>query len=127
LPNVSANRPRIICRSHNAAELQASYANFREVRKRYGQVPGGMFGGDENCRPGHADPHQAVETCGMVEQMLSDELLMQISGDPFWADNCENVAFNTYPGGAHAGPARTALSHRAEPGGERCQEPRARG
>jgi hypothetical protein len=83
--------------SHNAAELQASYANFREVRKRYGQVPGGMFGGDENCRPGHADPHQAVETCGMVEQMLSDELLMQISGDPFWADNCENVAFNSYP------------------------------
>jgi hypothetical protein len=83
--------------SHNAAELQASYANFREVRQRYGQVPGGMFGGDENCRPGHTDPRQAVETCGMVEQMLSDELLMQISGDPFWADNCEDVAFNSYP------------------------------
>ncbi len=33
----------------------------------------------------------------MVEQMFSDELLMQMSGDPFWADNCENVAFNTYP------------------------------
>jgi hypothetical protein len=83
--------------THDAAELQASYADFREVRKRFGQVPGGMFGGDENCRPGFADPRQAVETCGMVEQMLSDELLMQISGDPFWADNCENVAFNTYP------------------------------
>lgn len=81
----------------NAAELQASYADFNEVRKRYGQVPGGMFGGDENCRPGYSDPRQAVETCGMVEQMLSDELLMQISGDPFWADHCENVAFNTYP------------------------------
>jgi hypothetical protein len=78
-------------------ELLASYANFAEVRKRYGQVPGGMFGGDENCRPGHSDPHQAVETCGMVEQMFSDELLMQISGDPFWADNCEDVAFNSYP------------------------------
>lgn len=83
--------------THNTAELQASYADYREVRKRYGQVPGGMFGGDENCRPGYSDPRQAVETCGMVEQMLSDELLMQISGDPFWADNCENVAFNTYP------------------------------
>ena len=82
--------------THDASEEQASYADFNEVRKRYGQVPGGMFGGDENCRPGFSDPRQAVETCGMVEQMLSDELLMQITGDPIWADNCENVAFNSY-------------------------------
>jgi hypothetical protein len=33
----------------------------------------------------------------MVEQMLSDELLQRITGDPFWADHCEEVAFNTYP------------------------------
>src|SRR5208282_693164 len=83
--------------THSESELRASYADFNEVRKRFGQVPGGMFGGDENCRPGYSDPRQAIETCGMVEQMLSDELLMQMSGDPFWADNCENVAFNTYP------------------------------
>ena len=83
--------------SRDKSDLQAAYANFGEVRKRYGQVPGGMFGGDENCRPGYGDPRQAVETCGMVEQMLSDEMLFQISGDPFWADHCENVAFNTYP------------------------------
>jgi hypothetical protein len=83
--------------THNAAEMKDTYADFHEVRKRFGQVPGGMFGGDENCRPGYSDPRQAVETCGMVEQMLSDELLMQMSGDPFWADNCEDVAFNTYP------------------------------
>jgi hypothetical protein len=79
------------------AELQDTYADFNVVRKLYGQVPGGMFGADENCRPGYSDPRQAIETCGMVEQMLSDELLVQISGDPFWADNCEDVAFNTYP------------------------------
>lgn len=83
--------------SHDKSDLQAAYANFAEVRKRYGQVPGGMFGGDENCRPGYDDPRQAVETCGMVEQMLSDEMLMQISGDPFWGDHCEDVAFNSYP------------------------------
>ena len=83
--------------SHDQTELQATYDDFREVRKRYGQVPGGMFGGDEQCRPGFSDPHQAVETCGMVEQMLSDELLLQISGDPFWADSCETIAFNSYP------------------------------
>jgi hypothetical protein len=83
--------------THSQSDLHASYADFAELHKRFGQVPGGMFGGDEVCRPGYSDPRQAVETCGMVEQMLSDELLMQISGDPFWADNCENVAFNTYP------------------------------
>jgi len=83
--------------SHSSADLQATYNNFREVRQRYGQVPGGMFGGDENCRPRFDDPRQAVETCGMVEQMLSNEMLLQITGDPFWADHCEEVAFNTYP------------------------------
>lgn len=83
--------------THDAAELQDSYDDFREVRKRYGQVPGGMFGGDENCRAGYTDPHQAIETCGMVEQMFSDELLTEITGDCSWADNCEDVAFNNYP------------------------------
>lgn len=81
----------------NPADLRAAYANHFEVRRRYGQVPGGMFGGDENCRVGFDDPRQAVETCGMVEQMLSDAMMMQISGDPFWADHCEQVAFNCYP------------------------------
>ncbi|HHY85459.1 MAG TPA: hypothetical protein GYA07_07975 [Verrucomicrobia bacterium] len=83
--------------THDPTDLQAAYDNFFEVRKRYGQVPGGMFGGDENCRPGYDDPRQAIETCGIVEQMLSDAMLLQISGDPFWADHCEEVAFNTYP------------------------------
>lgn len=99
--------------SHNPADLKQAYANFHEVRKRYGQVPGGMFGGDENCRPGYSDPRQAVETCGMVEQMLSDEMLMRISGDPFWADHCEEVAFNTYP--AAVMPDFTALRYLTAP------------
>jgi hypothetical protein len=83
--------------SHKIEDLQFAYDNFFEVRKRFGQVPGGMFGGDENCREGYDDPHQCVETCGLVEQMLSDETLMRITADPFWMDNCEDVAFNTYP------------------------------
>jgi hypothetical protein len=83
--------------SHDPKDLEFAYKNFFEIRKCFGQVPGGLFGGDENCRVGFDDPRQGVETCGMVEQMLSDELLMRITGDPFWADNCEDVAFNTYP------------------------------
>ena len=77
--------------------LKDTYNDFYLVRTLYGQVPGGMFGADENARKGYDDPRQAVETCGMVEQMASDEILTVITGDPMWADNCENVAFNTYP------------------------------
>ncbi len=77
--------------------LKATYNNFFLIRSIYGQVPGGMFGADENARKGFDDPRQAVETCGLVEQMVSDELLVGITGDPFWADHCENVAFNSYP------------------------------
>jgi len=56
-----------------------------------------MFGSDENARPGYDDPRQAVETCGMVEQITSDALLLGITGDPFWAENAEDVAFNSLP------------------------------
>jgi len=81
----------------DSAMLQATYHDFALIRELYGQVPGGMFGADENARKGYTDAHQAVETCGMVEQMASDELLTGITGDVFWADHCEDVAFNTYP------------------------------
>jgi hypothetical protein len=83
--------------SHLEADLDATYNDFKLIRNIYGQVPGGMSGADENARKGYTDPHQAVETCGMVEQMTSDEFLLQFTGDTFWADNCEDVAFNTFP------------------------------
>ncbi len=83
--------------TRNPNHLQAAYDNFRIIRDLYGQVPGGMFGSDENCRPGYDDPRQATETCGLVEQMHSDEILFGITGDVFWADHCEHVAFNMYP------------------------------
>jgi hypothetical protein len=82
--------------SHNPGDLQATYNDFKLVRDIYGQVPGGMFGADENARKGYDDPRQAIETCGMVEQMTSDQMLLRFTGDTFWADNCEDVAFNMF-------------------------------
>ena len=75
--------------------LKATYDAFNTMRERYGQVPGGMYGADENARAGYFDPRQGAETCALVEQMASDEILMGITGDPFWADHCEKVALNT--------------------------------
>lgn len=83
--------------SKNEAHLQAAYENFDIMREYFGQVPGGMFGADENARPGYDDPRQGIETCGIVEQMNSDEHMLRITGDPFWADHAEEIAFNTYP------------------------------
>lgn len=83
--------------SKNKDHLAAAYENFEIVRKHFGQVPGGMFGGDEICRPGYDDPRQAIETCGIVEQMNSDQHMLRITADPFWADHCEEIAFNMYP------------------------------
>mgnify|MGYP000225933345 CR=1 FL=1 len=55
-----------------------------------------MFGADENAvwdistSPGGG-------TCGLVEQMASDEIMLRMTGDPLWAEHCEEVAFNSYP------------------------------
>lgn len=83
--------------STDSAHLQGSYNAHALVRRMFGQVPGGMFGADENARMGYIDPRQGTETCGFVEEMASDEIMLRITGDPFWAEHCEDVAFNSYP------------------------------
>jgi DUF1680 family protein len=77
--------------------LQAVERNYEKIMDLYGQFPGGGFAGDENCRPGHGDPRQGFETCGIVEFMHSFEMLATISGNPVWADRCEEIAFNSLP------------------------------
>lgn len=77
--------------------LEASYNVQSLIRRAFGQVPGGMFGADENARIGFFDPRQGTETCGFAEQMASDEIMLLITGDPYWAENCEDIAFNSYP------------------------------
>ena len=83
--------------SADSADLISTYNVHHLIRNIFGQVPGGMFGADENARMGYIDPRQGTETCGFVEQMASDEILLRLTGDPFWAEHCENVAFNSYP------------------------------
>ncbi|MCX8108404.1 MAG: glycoside hydrolase family 127 protein, partial [Verrucomicrobiae bacterium] len=83
--------------SKDPRHLQAAERNWQTIRQMYGQVPGGMFGGDENCRPGYTDPRQAIETCGMVEMMFSCERLLNVTGSLVWADRVEDVAFNSFP------------------------------
>jgi len=77
--------------------LAAAEGNFDSMYGIYGQVPGGMFGGDEFSREGYIGPRQSIETCGTAEMMLSQQILLRITGDLKWADRCENAAFNSFP------------------------------
>ena len=71
--------------------------NYEKVFATFGQFPGGGFVGDENARSGCTDPRGGIETCGVVELMHSFEMLTKITGQPVWADRCEEIAFNTFP------------------------------
>ncbi len=99
--------------SKDSSDLKALYNNFSLVRRTFGQVPGGMFGGDEVCRLGYIDPRQGTETCGFAEQMTSDGMLTGITGDVFWADNCEDILFNSFP--AAFTPDMRALRYLSSP------------
>jgi len=83
--------------SRDLQHLTAPERNYQTVWGLYGQVPGGMFGGDEDCRAGFYSARQAVETCGIVEMMHSCEAILKIDGDLEWADRCEDAAFNSLP------------------------------
>ncbi|MFI5387063.1 MAG: beta-L-arabinofuranosidase domain-containing protein, partial [Fimbriimonadales bacterium] len=82
---------------HDDKLVAASESDYQTMRGLYGQVPGGLYGADENARRGFDDPRQAAETCAMVEMMLSAEMLLAETGDPKWAERCEDVTFNSLP------------------------------
>jgi len=83
--------------SKDKKHLDAVERNYRTVMDEYGQAPGGMFAADENFRPGKIGPEQGAETCSIVEFMYTNESLLKITGDPKYADRCEDIAFNSFP------------------------------
>lgn len=93
--------------------LDATERNYREIRARFGEVPGGLWGADENSRQGFTDPRQAAETCTMAEMMLSCERLYFQTGRSDWAERCEDVAFNSLP--ASMTPDLKALRYLTSP------------
>jgi len=99
--------------SKDPKHLAATERNYETVWGIYGQVPGGMFGADENCREGYVGPRQAAESCSMVEMMLSCEMLLKSTGDIKWADRCEDVTFNSFP--ASMTPGLRALHYLTAP------------
>ncbi len=58
--------------------------------------------------------------------MHSFEMLTKISGNPLWADRCEEIAFNTFPAAHDAGPEGPALPDLRQPGPTRPRQQSAR-
>jgi hypothetical protein len=95
--------------SRDSGDLSSAERNYRKAMDTYGQFPGGTFVSDENSRPGYIDPRGGFETCGIVEFMHSFEMLTKITGNPVWADRCEEIAFNSFP--ASMTPDQKALHY----------------
>lgn len=74
---------------------EAVYQGWASLDKHHGQV-GGRFSGDEHLSGQR--PTQGTELCAVVESMFSLENLIEIFGDPAFADRLEMLAYNANPG-----------------------------
>ncbi|MFZ2653756.1 MAG: beta-L-arabinofuranosidase domain-containing protein [Victivallales bacterium] len=83
--------------SHDRRHLELTEYWYAQHMGTWGQQPRGIFGADEQVRPGKVDPRQGFETCGMTEFAKSFYLLGQISGDPIYADRTEDIMLNHFP------------------------------
>ena len=88
-------QPIVYYQAHNDQKyIKAVKSAFFNLKKYHGQAQG-MFGADE---PLHgADPTQGVELCSIVEMMYSLETMMEITGEPEFAEHLERIAFNALP------------------------------
>ena len=64
------------------------------LREKHGMATG-HFTGDENLSGN--SPIQGSELCSVVEAMYSYETLFTVSGNPFWLDALEKLAYNALP------------------------------
>ena len=65
------------------------------VLMTYHGSPAGIFTADE-CLAGRM-PSKGTETCAVVEQLYSLNVVHEIQGDPFFADRAERIAYNALP------------------------------
>ncbi|MFA5330567.1 MAG: beta-L-arabinofuranosidase domain-containing protein [Prolixibacteraceae bacterium] len=74
--------------------LKELKTGFTDLMTLHG-LPIGVFSADEDLHGN--DPTQGVELCAIVESMFSLEEIAGITGDPFYLDALERMAFNALP------------------------------
>ncbi len=80
--------------SKESRHLNAPKNGLRDLRNIYGFV-NGMFGADEHLHSNN--PTQGSEFCTAVEMMFSFESMLSITGDVYYADYLEKLAYNVLP------------------------------
>jgi hypothetical protein len=81
--------------SGQASDFRAAFQMISEL-DRYHGLPNGMFSCDEHLAG--LNPSQGSELCTVVEYMFSLEHALAITGNPFFGDRLEKLAFNALPG-----------------------------
>lgn len=76
------------------AHLHCAEDMVRQLDTFHGMVTG-VFSGDE-CLSGNS-PVQGTELCAVGEYMYSLEHLLSITGDAYWGDRLEKIAYNALP------------------------------
>lgn len=74
--------------------LEAVKKGLLALKESHGFV-NGMYGGDERLHGN--DPTQGSELCSAVEMMFCFETILPITGDVYYADYLEKVAYNVLP------------------------------
>lgn len=74
--------------------LEAVKKGLAAIKDCHGFV-NGMYGADEQMHGN--DPTQGSELCSAVEMMFSFENIIQITGDMYYADYLEKIAYNVLP------------------------------
>ena len=87
--------PLIYYQQHKEPQyLEAVKLGLDALRDCHGFV-NGMYGGDEQLHGN--DPTQGSELCSAVELMYSFESVLPITGDVYYADYLEKIAYNVLP------------------------------
>lgn len=81
-------------KNHDKEYVQSVKDGLADLKNVHGFVTG-LYGADENL---HGNgPTQGTEFCTVVEMMYSFEQMTRITGDTFFADYLEKVAYNALP------------------------------
>jgi uncharacterized protein len=81
-------------RSKDPVHRAAVREGLEALKDVHGFVTG-MYGGDEALHGN--DPTQGIELCSVVELMYSFESILPVTGDLYYADYLEKVAYNSLP------------------------------
>ncbi len=81
-------------KNKDANAIQSVREGLQDLKDVHGFVTG-LYGADENLHGNN--PTQGTELCTVVEMMYSFEQITRITGDTYFADYLEKVAFNALP------------------------------